>query len=86
MTMARTEDAVTTSCGLADLELLAGARRRAEQLVGLLATLPFTEYTLRVAREYVDESGPVREAFDRFALLDAVEQQQRLRVWRGGAS
>jgi hypothetical protein len=72
--------------GQADLALLAAARRRVKQLVALLETLPFTENTARSARAYLDEAGPVREAFDRFAQLDATEQQRQLRQWRGATS
>ncbi|MFG2525734.1 hypothetical protein [Streptomyces sp. NPDC048527] len=71
---------------LADLDLLAAARRRVKRLVGLLETLPFTEYTARIAREYMDEAGPARAAFERFAQLDQAERQRRLRLWRGATS
>ncbi|RPK55659.1 hypothetical protein [Streptomyces sp. ADI95-17] len=71
---------------LADLDLLAAARRGVKQLVGLLETLPFTEYTARVAREYLDEAVLVREVFERWAQLDQAEQQRRLRLWRQAAS
>lgn len=71
---------------LADLDLLAAARRGVKQLVGLLETLPFTEYTARVAREYLDEAVLVREAFERWAQLDQAEQQRRLRLWQQVAS
>ncbi|MFF1359615.1 hypothetical protein [Streptomyces sp. NPDC058297] len=70
----------------ADLDLLAAARRRVQRLVALLETLPFTEHTARIAREYLREAGPAREAFDRFAQLDPAEQQRQLRVWQGAAS
>ncbi|WP_202513420.1 MULTISPECIES: hypothetical protein [unclassified Streptomyces] len=86
MAMAHRVGAAAASSGLADLDLLAGARERAEQLVGLLATLPFTDGTLQAARTYVAESGPVIAAFQRFASLDADEQQRRLRAWRGATS
>ncbi|MFE6153669.1 hypothetical protein [Streptomyces sp. NPDC057889] len=76
----------TASVEQTDLDLLASARRRVQQLVGLLETLPFTEHTARIAREYLNEAGPVREAFDRFAQLDATEQQRQLLVWQGAAS
>ncbi|MFB8031743.1 hypothetical protein ACFC5Z_02050 [Streptomyces sp. NPDC056004] len=71
---------------LADLDLLAAARRRVKQLVGLLETLPFTEYTACIARGYLDEAGLVREAFERWAQLDQAGQQRRLRLWQRAAS
>ncbi|MFZ3573743.1 hypothetical protein ACOKM5_43905 [Streptomyces sp. BH097] len=72
--------------GQADLDLLAAARRRVKQLVALLETLPFTEQTARIARTYLDEVGPAREAFDRFTELDAAERQRQLRTWQEAAS
>lgn len=71
---------------LADLELLASARCRVKRLVGLLETLPFTEYTARMVREYLEEAGPARSAFERFMQLDEAEQQRQLRRWQGATS
>ncbi|WP_340458377.1 hypothetical protein [Streptomyces sp. A475] len=74
------------SVGLADLDLLAAVRRRVRQLVGLLETLPFAEYTAGIARECVDGSGPLQEAFERFIQLDRAGQLRQLRVWQGAMS
>ncbi|MFD0515921.1 hypothetical protein [Streptomyces aureus] len=84
--MTLTVHTATASAEQADLDLLAAARRRVKQLVGLLETLPFTERTARIAREYLHEAGPARDAFDRFSQLDAAEQQRQLRVWQKAAS
>ncbi|MGQ4354888.1 hypothetical protein [Streptomyces drozdowiczii] len=86
MAMTHRVKTAATSAELADLDLLAGARERVEQLVALLATLPFAERTLQVARAYVAESDPVVTAFQRFASLEADEQQRQLRAWRGAES
>ncbi|WP_405649759.1 hypothetical protein OG581_51975 [Streptomyces sp. NBC_01386] len=80
------EDQAPAPAEQADLDLLAAVRRRVKQLVGLVETLPFTEYTARIAREYLDEAGPAREAFDRFAQLSPAEQQQQLLLWQRAAS
>ncbi|MFG2885744.1 hypothetical protein ACGFYV_26205 [Streptomyces sp. NPDC048297] len=84
MAMTHTVHEVSAPADLADLDLLAAARHRVKQLVALLETLPFTEHTARLAREYLDEAIPVREAFERFTQLGQAEQQRLLCRW--GAS
>ncbi|WP_406429275.1 hypothetical protein [Streptomyces sp. NBC_00147] len=86
MTMTHAVHEAPSGAELADLDLLAAARRRVQRLVGLLETLPFTEHTARIAREYLDEVGPVREAFERFTQLDSAEQQRQVCLWQGATS
>ncbi|MFD4715341.1 hypothetical protein ACFWN5_37555 [Streptomyces sp. NPDC058430] len=84
--MTHTVHTVAASAEWADLDLLAAARSRVKQLVGLLETVPFTEQTARIARDYLDEAGPAREAFDRFAQLDPAKQQRQLLLWQRASS
>ncbi|MFG3134296.1 hypothetical protein ACGFZU_42255 [Streptomyces tendae] len=86
MAMTPTGHPAPAPAGQADVDVLATARCRVRRLVGLLETLPFSEYTARLAREYLDEAGLVREAFARFTQLDAAEQQRQLCLWRETAS
>ncbi|MFE6904275.1 hypothetical protein ACFVFJ_47110 [Streptomyces sp. NPDC057717] len=84
--MTHTVHTAKASAEWADLDLLAAARGRVQRLVALLETLPFTEQTARIAREYLTEAGPAREAFDRFTQLDTAEQQRQLLLWQRAAS
>ncbi|MFE7012799.1 hypothetical protein ACFVAQ_20260 [Streptomyces sp. NPDC057651] len=84
--MTHTMHTAAASAEWADLDLLTAARGWVRRLVALLETLPFTEQTARIAREYLAEAGPAHEAFDRFAQLDPAEQQRQLPLWQRVAS